>query len=389
MRPMTVKEVAAITRPGIWRVSRNLYVQVTGSGTKSWLFRYMRDGASHGMGLGSLELVTLAEARDKALVCRKMLLDGIDPLEERRGKRMQRLLAAAGKITFRTCAERYIEAHAAGWRNGKHRVQWENTLSTYAYPVIGDIPVVNVDHAMVLEIIQPIWTTKTETASRLRGRIESILDWAAARRYRTGENPARWRGHLDKLLPARAKVAPVNHHKALPYAEIPAFMAELRNQAGVAARCLEFTILTAARSSEARGARWSEIDLGAKTWTIPAERIKAGKVHVVPLSNRVLELLAAMPHSGDFVFESGRAGKPIGAMGMSVVLRRMGCGGTVHGFRSSFRDWAAEQTGYPNHVMEMALAHAIGNGVEAAYRRGDLLEKRRELMRDWASYCSA
>jgi integrase len=388
MRPMTVKEVAAITRPGIWWVSRNLYVQVTASGTKSWLFRYMRDGTAHGMGLGSLDLVTLAEARNKALVCRKMLLDGIDPLEERRGKRMQRLLAAAGKTTFRTCAARYIEAHASGWRSSKHRVQWESTLSAYAYPVIGDIPVDNVDHAMVLEVLQPIWTTKTATAARLRARIESILDWAAARRYRTGENPARWRGHLDKLLPPKSKVAPTAHHKALPYAEMPAFMADLRAQAGVAARCLELTILTAARSGEARGTRWSEIDPVLRTWTIPAGRMKTHKMHVVPLSERVLELLAAMPRSSDLVFESSHAGKPIGAMGMSVVLQRMGRGGTVHGFRSSFRDWAAEQTGHQNHVIEMALAHVIGNGVEAAYRRGDLLGKRRQLMDDWAAYCA-
>ena len=345
MRPLTVKEVAAITRPGSHRVSRNLYVQVTESGTKSWLFRYMRNGSSHGMGLGSLELVTLAEARDKALLCRKLLLNGIDPLEERRTKRTQALLTAASQITFRDCATRYIAAHALGWRNGKHRQQWRNTLETYAHPVIGDLPVANIDTTLVLRIIEPIWTTKTETASRLRGRIESILDWATARNYRTGENPARWRGHLDKLLPARAKVAPVNHHEALPYAEIPAFMTKLRQQAGTAARCLEFVILTAVRTGEAIGAKWSEIDLAARTWTVPAERMKAGKPHVVPLSNRVVEILEALPRSGDLVFEGARVGKPISDMAMTMLLRRMGRADIkVHGFRSTFRDWAAEQT---------------------------------------------
>jgi integrase len=389
MRPLTVKEVVAITRPGTWRVSRNLYVQVGDTGTKSWLFRYMRDGRSHGMGLGSLELVTLAEARDKALLCRKMLLDGIDPLEERRSRRTQALLTTTSRITFRTCAERYIEAHALGWKNGKHRQQWRNTLETYAYPVIGDLPVTDVDTGLVLEVIQPIWTTKTETASRLRGRIESILDWAAARRYRTGENPARWRGHLDKLLPARAKVAPVNHHKALPYAEIPAFMAELRRQAGAAARCLEFVILTAARTGEAIGARWSEIDMKARTWTVPGVRMKGGKDHIVPLSDRVVAILNEMPRSGELIFEGSRQGRPISDMAMTMLLRRMGWGSIkVHGFRSTFRDWAADCTNHQNHVVEMALAHAIGDKVEAAYRRGDLLEKRCGLMGDWTAYCS-
>jgi integrase len=243
----------------------------------------------------------------------------------------------------------------------------------------------------VLRILEPIWTTKTETASRLRGRIESILDWATARRYRQGENPARWRGHLDQLLPSRAKVAPVQHHEALLYAELPAFMARLREQAGAAARCLELTILTATRTGEAIAARWSEIDLAARTWTVPSERMKASKEHVVPLSGRVVEILKALPRSGsDYVFEKGHAGRPISNMAMTMTLRRMGRGDiTVHGFRSTFRDWAAEQTGYPNHVVEMALAHTIGDKVEAAYRRGDLLEKRRALMRDWAAYCTA
>jgi integrase len=389
MRPLTVKQVAALTGPGSYRASRNLYVQIGPAGTKSWLFRYMHNGRAHGMGLGSLELVTLAEARDKALLCRKMLLDGIDPLEARRSKQVQALLTAARQITFSDCAERYIAAHGIGWRNSKHRQQWTNTLKSYAYPVIGDLPVAAIDTGVVMQVLEPIWTTKTETASRLRGRIESILDWATARRHRQGENPARWRGHLDQLLPARSKVAPTEHHQALPYAELPAFMAQLRDQAGTAARCLELAILTATRSGETRGAKWSELELEAKTWKIPAARMKRVKDHSVPLSDRTLEILSALPRSGDYLFETGRAGKPISDMGMTMTLRRMGRGGiTVHGFRSTFRDWAAEQTNYQNHVVEMALAHTIGDKVEAAYRRGDLLAKRRELMSDWAGYCT-
>jgi integrase len=388
MRDLNVKQIEALSKPGMHRVSKNLYLQIGPTGTKAWLFRYMKDGRSHGMGLGRYDLVTLTEARAEAMLLRKQLFKGIDPLEERRAKRAQEKLHKATSVTFRECARRYIEAHAAGWRNSKHRTQWENTLDAYVHPVIGDLPVAGVDSTMVFRIIEPIWTTKTETASRLRGRMESILDWATARHYRTGENPARWRGHLDKLLPPKSKVAPTTHHKAVPYADLPAFMAQLHDQTGVAARCLEFTILTATRTSEAREAQWSEIDLQARTWTIPAARVKAGKAHVVPLSDRALQLLAALPRSGDFVFENGHVGKPIGAMGMSVVLQRVGRGGTVHGFRSTFRDWAAEQTHHPNHVVEMALAHVIGDKVEAAYRRGDLLAKRRELMQDWAGYCT-
>jgi integrase len=389
MKALTVREVAAIARPGVHRVSRGLYLQITDAGVRSWLHRYMIGGRARNMGLGPCDLVTLAQAREKVLAGRQMLLDKKDPLEERRGERVQAMLTAAAAITFRDCAERYITAHAVGWKNSKHRQQWRNTLKTYAYPVIGELPVAAIDTGLILQIIEPLWTTKTETASRLRGRLESILDWATARSYRTGANPARWRGHLQQLLPARASVAPVQHHKALPYAELPAFMAQLRGQAGVAARCLELTILTATRTGEAIGAKWSEVDLEARIWTVPAERMKAGRRHVVPLSDRALELVETLARSGDHLFENGRAGHPISNMAMDMTLRRMGRNGiTVHGFRSAFRDWAAEQTDHPNHVVEMALAHAIGDKVEAAYRRGDLLAKRRELMTDWAAYCA-
>ena len=377
MRDLTVREVAGLFRVGQHRVSRNLYVQVTPTGTKSWLFRYMWQGAPRWIGLGPIDLVNLAQARVKALAYRRCLHEGTDPRATR-----------TKAIVFADCAGRYIAAHAAGWRNGKHRAQWTATIETYANPVIGHIPVAAIDTALIMQILEPIWTTKPETASRVRGRIESILDWAAARGYRQGDNPARWRGHLQRLLPARAKIAPVNHHAALAYGEVPGFMAALRQQAGISARCLELTILTAARTGEALGARWDEIDMTARTWTIPGSRMKSGRPHTVPLSDQAVALLAAMPRSGELVFEGARRGRPISNMAMMMLLRRMGRGDlTVHGFRSAFRDWAAEQTSHPNHVVEMALAHTIGDKVEAAYRRGDLLAKRRALMQDWAGYC--
>jgi integrase len=383
-RDLTTRELAGLTRIGQHRVSPSLYLQITPSGTRSWLFRYQRNGKPRWLGLGPVDLVSLAEARAKALACRRRLYEGGDPLEERRAER-----ATAGEgLTFEICAERYIKAHEAGWRNGKHRAQWTSTLATYAEPVLGAVPVAAIDTSMIMQVLEPIWATKPETASRVRGRVESILDWATARGYRTGENPARWRGHLQRLLPARAKIAPVEHHAALPYGEVPGFMAELRQQAGTAARCLELVILTATRTGEAIGARWAEIDLQARTWTIPAARMKAGREHVVPLSAPALAVLQALPRTGELVFEGAREGRPISNMAMMMTLRRMGHGElTVHGFRSSFRDWAAEQTGHQNHVVEMALAHTIGDKVEAAYRRGNLMAKRQRLMRDWGRYC--
>jgi integrase len=384
-RDLTTRELPGLTRIGQHRVSRNLYLQVTPTGTRSWLFRYMLAGKARWLGLGPTDLVTLAEARAKATAWRRRLLEGGDPLEDRRAARAR---TVADSLTFQVCAERYIDAHQASWRNGKHRAQWKATLATYVYPVLGALPVAAVDTGLVMQVLEPIWQAKPETASRVRGRIETVLDWASARGHRNGDNPARWRGHLQRLLPARAALAPVKHHKALPYAEVPAFMAALRQQAGTAARCLELTILTAARTGEAIGARWSEVDLEAKLWRVPAGRMKGGREHVVPLSGPALEILAALPRSGEHLFEGARSGRPISNMAMDMLLRRMGQGAiTVHGFRSSFRDWAAEQTTYPNHVVEMALAHAIGDKVEAAYRRGDLMAKRQRLMRDWGRYC--
>jgi integrase len=387
---LTALKVARAKRPGMYPDGGGLYLQVAAHGA-SWVYRYMLHGRARTMGLGPLALYGLAEARAKAQDARRLRHEGIDPIEARHAQAVQQRLAAAREMTFRQCAARLIEAMRPSWRSSVHAAQWETTLATYADPVIGTLPVAAIDTALVLRVLEPIWTAKPETASRLRGRIEAVLDWATARGYRAGENPARWRGHLDKLLPARAKVARVEHHPALPYAELPSFLLALREQEGFAARALEFAILTAARSGEVRGCRRSEIDLVDKVWTIPARRMKGGREHRVPLASRALAILREMhAHADDgFVFPGSRPGKPFSKMAIPNVLRRMGRDDTtVHGFRSSFRDWAAETTAYPNHVVEQALAHAIGNAVEKAYRRGDLFEKRRRLMQQWATFCT-
>jgi integrase len=295
-------------------------------------------------------------------------------------------------MTFREGAETYIAAHKAGWKNPKHAAQWPATLATYVYPVFGDLPVQAIDTGLVMKALEPIWTAKPETATRVRGRIESVIDWATARGYRQGENPARWRGHLENLFPKKSKVRRVEHHPALPYDEIGAFTASLRGQGGIGARALEFLILTAARTGEVIGARWDEFDLAQKVWTVPAERMKAGKEHRVPLSAPALAIVEAMRETreSEFVFPGGKRGKPLSNMAMLKLLKRMGRDDlTAHGFRSSFRDWAAESTGFPSEVVEMALAHMVGDKVEAAYRRGDLFAKRRQLMEAWARYCEA
>ena len=349
------------------------------------------------IGLGSYPEVSLSEAREKARELRKQVRDGIDPIEERNATKLRAKLEAAKTKTFEECANAYIEANRAGWKNEKHVQQWQNTLATYAFPKIGQLPVAAIDTGLILNVLQQetgedkaqLWHAKTETASRLRGRLESILDWAAFRGYREGENPARWKGHLEHELPARSKVQKVEHHAALPYAELGAFMVELRKREGLSARALEFAILTAARSGEVRGATWAEIDLPGRIWTVPAERMKAGKEHRVPLSDEVVKLLEALPRivGNDYVFPAPRGGQ-LSDMALTAVLRRMEHGGlTQHGFRSTFRDWAGETTAYPREVCEHALAHKLADGVEAAYQRGDLLAKRARLMADWARYC--
>lgn len=412
LTPAKVKNAAA---PGIYGDGGGLWLNIGRTGAKSWLLRYMLNGRSREMGLGPLHTVGLAEARDRAQAARRLLLDGIDPLEAKHGEKARKTAAA---VTFRKAAEAYVKAHRAAWRNEKHAWQWEQTLEAHAFPVIGELPVGAVDTGHVTKILEPIWTTKAETASRVRGRIEAVLDYAKTRGWRNGENPARWRGHLENALPARAKVAKVQHHPALPWQTIAGFMAELGEEDGTAALALRFTILTAARTNEVIGATWGEMDLSpprtvtigqdengnpitmveGALWTAPPERMKAQKEHRVPLSEpalAVLRQMSALRQSDapdEPVFHGGKGGKgrgPLSNMAMLALLRRMGCGDlTVHGFRSTFRDWAAETTGYRREVVEAALAHTIDSKVEAAYRRGDLLTKRRELMDSWANYCT-
>ena len=370
-----------------------LYLRVTHSGTKNWVFRYMLNGRPRWMGVGPLHTIGLAEARNRAAAFRLQRQDGVDPIERRRAERLGARLDAARAVTFKECAARYIASHRAGWRNPKHAAQWQATLATYAEPVIDGLSVQAVDTALVLKVLEPIWTAKPETAGRVRGRMESILDWAKVRGFRSGENPARWRGHLDKLLPARSKVRRVEHHAALAYAQLPVFLMSLREQEGIAARALEYAILTAARTGEIIGAQWSEMDLLDKTWTLPAGRMKAGREHRVPLSAHALAILKEMQahrQAGDaFVFPGATLGRPLSNMAFLMLLRRMGRGDlTAHGFRSTFRDWAAERTKFPAEVAEMALAHTVSDKTVAAYNRSDLFERRRRLMAAWANFCT-
>lgn len=391
MGRLTALQVKRVTRPGDYADGGNLYLQVRSGTSKSWIFRYATNGREHHLGLGPAHTISLAEARDFALAHRKQLLLGQDPLALRREQAAAQRLKAAAGMSFRQCAERYIAAHEAGWSNAKHRDQWSATLEAYVYPVIADLPVQVIDVGLVMKVLEPIWQEKPETASRLRGRIESVLDWATARGYRQGENPARWRGHLENLLPEKTKLRRVEHHAALPWGEIGGFMAELRSRRSVGAWALEFAILTAARSKEVIGGRWSEIDLTARVWTVPAERMKGRREHRVPLSDAAMAILAELwaMRAGAYVFLGTKAGQPIGESTLLRELRRLGHGDlTVHGFRSCFRDWAAERTAYPREVVEMAMAHAVSNKVEAAYRRGDLFEKRRQLMAAWARACA-
>ncbi len=386
--------VSRARKRGMYADGGGLYLQVSASGARSWIYRFMIDGTAGWMGLGPLHDVTLADARVAAFEARKLRRAGINPIKARDDARAEVRLEAARSITFKDAAERYMEAHKAGWRNAKHRDQWRTTLETYAYPVFGPLPVQSVDVALVMRVLEPIWATKTETASRVRGRIESILDWASARGYRLGENPARWRGHLQNLLPRRSRVQKVLHLPALPYGEIGAFMAGLRRQEGTAASALEFLILTACRTGEVIGARWGEFNIGEASWTVPAERVKSGREHRVPLSPAALALVnfmkevRATEHGDGFVFPGGKRDRPLSDTALSAVEKRLGRSDiTVHGFRSTFRDWAAERTNYPREVAEMALGHAVGDKVEAAYRRSDLFEKRRRLMHEWSRFC--
>jgi integrase len=368
-----------------------LYLQVTGNGGRSWIFRYQRHGKRRDMGLGPAHLVGLAEARRRALEFRRCLFEGIDPLERKRARDRAAAVEAAQTITFREAAERYIVAHQASWRAKQHLARWHQTMRDFVYPILGALPVEAVDVGLVTRVLEPIWTKMPETASRIRGRIELVLDWATVRQHRTGDNPARWRGHLDKLLPKVSKVSKVQHHAALPYSEIGAFMAQLRRRETVTARALEFAILTASRPSEAIRARWSEIDMSDRLWIIPAARMKANREHRVPLSDAAMAIVEDMAarRESDFVFPGRGTGRAVSHTAFSDQLDAIGYQAvTAHGFRSTFRDWAAERTNFPNEVAEMALAHSVSNKVEAAYRRGDLFEKRRQLAEAWAKYCA-
>jgi len=395
-----------------------LYLRVTagtGAFNRYWLFRYAdrRTGKDRQLGIGQLDTVSLARARSAARECRELLLAGKDPVETRRLQHASQRLTDATAQTFDQCAAAYIAAHRAGWSNVKHGLQWPTSLATYVTPVFGSLPVAAIDTGLVLKVLEPIWATKSETASRVRGRIEAILDWAKARGYREGENPARWRGHLDKLLPAVTKVRKVEHHPALPYGQVAEFMIELRQLTGPAAKALQFTISTAARSDEVISMRWPEVDLAAKLWTVPPERTKSRRGHRVPLSEPALAILREMmPKGADnighkYVFPGAKVGRSLGNRAMLGVIeslnaRRQAAGlprymdpqqgnrdVVPHGFRSTFRDWAAERTNFPREVAEAALAHIDGDETERAYQRGDLFEKRRRMMMAWADYCAS
>ncbi len=386
VRKLSARGAATVTKPGRHSDGGGLYLNVTETGARSWVFMWKVAGRRREMGLGSARDVPLARARELAAECRTIIAAGRDPLQVRAESQ-----AAGRKVpTFGECADEFIAAKQSEWRNEKHRAQWSMTLTTYAAP-LRKLPVDAIDTAAVLSVLKPIWQAKPETASRFRGRIEQVLDAAKAQGHRMGENPARWRGHLDKLLAKRQKLTR-GHHAAMPYSKVPAFLCELRGRqtGSVSALALEFAILTAARSGEVLGARWDEVDKHANIWTVPPVRMKAAREHRVPLSTRALAVLgeAEEARTGDFVFPGSRGGRPLSVMAMEMVLRRMNVDNvTVHGFRSAFRDWAGNETHVPREIAEAALAHIIGDAAERAYRRGDALERRRALMEAWANYC--
>lgn len=387
---LSALKVARLSKAGYYGDGGGLYLQVGVKGSKSWIFRYMRLGRERQMGLGALHTVSLADARESARQARRCLLDGLDPIEKRNKALAAVCAEQARDLDFDTCAKHYIESHEAGWKNAKHRQQWENTLRVHASPHIGKIHIRRIDTPLVLKVLEPIWRTKTETASRIRERIERILSWGTIRGYREGDNPARWHGHLDEMLPKPAKVKKVKHHPALPFAEVGDFCTAVRKQTGTSARALEFTILTACRTSEVLGARWEEVDFEGEVWTVPAERMKNNRPHRVPLVPATLAILKGQEGlDAILVFPGAKADEPLSNMAMLTLLRRMNHNHiTVHGFRSTFRDWAAEKTDYPREVVEMALAHTVGSAVENAYRRTDLFDKRRQLMGAWALHCT-
>ena len=413
--PKKVEELSALAvknlkGAGLYAVGGvpGLHLQVTSTGAKTWILRFtagVKPGTGkpwrRDLGLGGYPAVGLADARRKAQEAKDKLAQGIDPITEKREQRSTMLAARLAEITFEKAAQQYIEAKSGEWSNEKHGQQWTNTLTAYAFPVIGSLRVSDIERAHVLQVLEPLWfgdknaelekdrRPKIETGTRVRQRIESVLDWASVRGYRKGDNPARWEGYLDKVLPARGKVQKVQHHAALTIADLPDFISRLRQRNGIGAKALEFTILTAARSGEVRGATWDEIDLEARVWTVPAERMKAKKEHRVPLSDTAVALLKGLHRleGSNLVFPPPRGLNPLSDNTLTKVLKDMEVPVTAHGFRSTFRDWCSEHTEYPSEVAEMALAHTIGNAVEAAYRRGDLFDKRRAMMATWAAFC--
>lgn len=387
LSPLAIKQ---LTAPGLYPVggAAGLQLRVRDTGTRYWVLRVRVAGKRHDIGLGPYPEVSVASAREQAAAIRSATREGLDPLAERRTAKAATLSALAKSVTFDECAERYLSSKTKEFSSPKHAAQWASTLATYASPVIGKLPVDAIELPHIVRTLDPIWLTKTETAKRLRGRIESVLSWATVSGFRSGDNPARWRGNLDVILQAPSKVSEVAHHRALPWKAVPGFMADLRRMDGMGAKALEFGILTGSRSGEVRGATWSEIDVAERLWSVPGSRMKTGRPHTVPLSDDAIALLQSLPRfaGSEFVFPAIRGGK-LSDMTLSAVCRRMGADAVPHGFRSSFRDWCAESTSYPHEVAEMALAHAVGSAVERAYRRGDLLEKRRRLMDDWARFC--
>lgn len=392
LQQLTARAVEKATSPGYLGDGGGLYLQVTEAGSKSWIYRFAMAGRRREMGLGPYPAISLATARDLAAEARSLAKAGTDPIDAREAVRARQRLHQARGVTWDKAVDQFLAAHEGTWRNPKHRQQWRNTLTTYASPKIGALPVAAIDTPDVTKVLDPIWHKKPETASRVRGRIERVLDWAKVRGLRQGENPARWRGHLDKIYPARGKVRKVKHHTALPIDELPAVYAKLCKSEGIAAKAQRFTILTAVRASVTTGARWPEIDLKAAIWTVPAKRMKTDKEHRVPLSPEALAILDEMAEvrTSDRVFPGQRRGRPLSLTSLSKALSAAGGGdATTHGSRSTFKDWASERTSFASEVSEMALAHAIGDKVEAAYRRGELMQKRAAMMAAWASFLTS
>jgi integrase len=407
---LSALEVKKVLPPGLYGDGGGLYLQVSAFDTKAWVFRYMMAGRARKMGLGPVsvkpndKLITLAEARSMATDARNLVSRGVDPIDERKGRKAAQAAEQAKRLTFGECAEGYIVAHASGWKSPKHADQWRMTLlgiDPKGKPAKNDycksiraLPVQLIETAHIEKILRPIWETKTETASRVRGRIEKVLDRAKALKLRQGENPAAWRGHLDQIFPPKSQVAPVENHPALPYADLPEFMVKLRAKEGVSARALEFTILTAARTGDTIGATRAEVDISERLWTVPAARVKGKKGarkrdHVIPLVPQALAVLDLVPEEGAYIFPGGK-GESLSNMAMAELLKDMGYSGdvaTVHGFRSTFKDWCSDETDYPNEMSELALSHAVSDKVERAYRRGTMRAKRRNMMADWAAYC--